>query len=119
MGAIIIYRYSISTILLSVRKKLQVECSQAWLSKKNQGLQKSYFLLPYIICYKKSTLKQFIVTCFKRLILNNKEFILKEILEVKGLMHLFMKYKNTGKNGPRKRRRRLKCILNKYLRLFQ
>jgi len=33
---------------------------------------------------------------FRRLIVKNKEFILQEILAVKGLMQLLMKQRNTG-----------------------
>jgi hypothetical protein len=32
----------------------------------------------------------------KRLIASNREFILNEVVEVKGLMQLLMKHKNTG-----------------------
>jgi len=55
------------------------------------------------------------VTYFKRLILNNKEFILKEILEeileVKWLMHLFMKYKNTGQKWTKEEKKKIKMHL--------
>lgn len=32
----------------------------------------------------------------KRVIASNREFILNEVIEVKGLMHLLMKHQNTG-----------------------
>jgi hypothetical protein len=32
----------------------------------------------------------------KSIIINHKELILKEILEIKGLMQMLMKYRNTG-----------------------
>jgi hypothetical protein len=37
-----------------------------------------------------------IITYAKRLILKNREFILTEVLAVKGLMQLLMKTRNTG-----------------------
>jgi len=51
------------------------------------------------------------MTYFKRLILNNKEFILKEILEVKGLIQLLMKYKNTGKKWTAEEKKKIKMHL--------
>ena len=37
-----------------------------------------------------------IISYFKRLIIKNREFILTEVLAVKGLMYLLMKNRNTG-----------------------
>jgi hypothetical protein len=37
-----------------------------------------------------------IINYFKRLIIKNREFILNEVLAVKGLMYLLMKNRNTG-----------------------
>jgi hypothetical protein len=42
-----------------------------------------------------------IIGYFKKLIVNNKEFILKEVLAVKGLMFLIMKNRNTGEKWTR------------------
>jgi len=50
----------------------------------------------------------------KRLIASNREFILKEVLEVKGLMQLLMKHRNTGlpwtKGETHELKRRLRGI---------
>ncbi len=44
----------------------------------------------------------------KRLITGNREFILKEVLEVRGLMQLLMKHRNTGLPWTREEKRELK-----------
>ncbi|HAP67629.1 MAG TPA: hypothetical protein DCQ99_07605 [Nitrospinae bacterium] len=38
---------------------------------------------------------------FKRLFISNKTFILHEVLEVQGLMHMLMKHHNTGEKWTR------------------
>ena len=45
---------------------------------------------------------------FKRLIIKNKEFILKEVLAVKGLMYLLMKNRNTGEKWTREEKTDIK-----------
>lgn len=49
-----------------------------------------------------------IIEYFKGLIIHNKEFILKEVLEVKGLMQLLMKYRNTGQKWTREEKKKIK-----------
>ncbi len=58
-----------------------------------------------------------IVNYFKRLIINNREFILKEILEVKGLMHLLMKHRNTGQKWTREEKKEIKMHLKNISRV--
>jgi hypothetical protein len=52
-----------------------------------------------------------IINYFKRLIINNREFILREVLSVKGLMYLLMKYRNTGEKWTREEKREIKIHL--------
>ena len=47
----------------------------------------------------------------KRLIIKNKDFILKEVLAVKGLMHLLMKNRNTGEKWTREEKTEIKIHL--------
>ncbi len=49
-----------------------------------------------------------IISYFKKLIIKNREFILTEILAVKGLMSLLMKNRNTGEKWTREERREIK-----------
>jgi len=49
-----------------------------------------------------------IIEYFKGLFIKNKEFILKEVLEVKGLMQLLMKYRNTGEKWTREEKKEIK-----------
>ena len=51
------------------------------------------------------------LTYFKRFIINNREFLLKEILEVKGLVQLLMKCRNTGKKWTREEKNKIKMHL--------
>ena len=44
----------------------------------------------------------------KRLIIKNKDFILKEVLAVKGLMYLLMKNRNTGEKWTREEKTEIK-----------
>jgi hypothetical protein len=50
---------------------------------------------------------------FKRLIASNRELILQEVLEIKGLMKLLMKYKNTGQKWTKEEKREIKNHLKK------
>ena len=52
-----------------------------------------------------------IINYFKRLITKNREFILREVLSVKGLMYLLMKYRNTGEKWTREEKREIKMHL--------
>ena len=54
---------------------------------------------------------------FKRLILHNKEFILKEVLEIKGLMQLLMKNRNTGEKWTKEEKKRIKTHLKSISKL--
>ncbi|BCB95596.1 hypothetical protein JZK55_05180 [Dissulfurispira thermophila] len=47
----------------------------------------------------------------KRLIESNKEFILKEVIEIKGLMHLLMKPQNTGQEWTKEEKIKIKSHL--------
>ena len=49
-----------------------------------------------------------IISYFKKLIIKNREFILTEVLAVKGLMSLLMKNRNTGEKWTREERREIK-----------
>lgn len=44
----------------------------------------------------------------KRLIVSNREFILKEVVEVKGLMQLLMKQRNTGQKWTDEEKKKIK-----------
>ena len=48
---------------------------------------------------------------FRRLLQHNREFIIKEVLEVKGLMHLLMKYKDAGGYWTKEEKREIKLHL--------
>ena len=48
------------------------------------------------------------INYFKRLIIKNREFILAEILAVKGLMYLLMKNRNTGEKWSREEKMEIK-----------
>ncbi|MDH5202744.1 MAG: LETM1 domain-containing protein [Nitrospirota bacterium] len=49
-----------------------------------------------------------IIEYFKRLFIKNKEFILNEVLEVKGLMQLLMKNRNTGEKWTKEEKKEIK-----------
>ena len=49
-----------------------------------------------------------ITNYFKRLIIKNKEFILTEVLAVKGLMYLLMKNRNTSEKWTREEKTEIK-----------
>jgi hypothetical protein len=51
------------------------------------------------------------ISILKRHIANNKEFILTQVLAVKGLMQLLMKSRNTGEKWTREERREIKTHL--------
>lgn len=48
---------------------------------------------------------------FKRLLIKNKEFILDEVLSVKGLMQLLMKHRNTGQKWTKEEIKEIKIHL--------
>ncbi len=48
------------------------------------------------------------INYFRRLIIKNREFILTEVLAVKGLMHLLMKNRNTGEKWSREEKTEIK-----------
>ncbi len=51
-----------------------------------------------------------VVTSYvKQLVVSNRQFILKEILEVKGLMQLLMKHRNTGQKWTKEELRVIKA----------
>lgn len=52
-----------------------------------------------------------IISYFKKLIIKNRDFILTEVLAVKGLMSLLMKNRNTGERWTREERREIKSHL--------
>jgi len=52
-----------------------------------------------------------ITNYFKRLIIKNKEFILTEVLAVKGLMYLLMKNRNTSEKWTREEKTEIKIHL--------
>jgi len=45
---------------------------------------------------------------FKKLLIKNKEFILSEVLEIKGLMQLLMKHRNTGQKWTKEEIKQIK-----------
>ena len=51
------------------------------------------------------------MTYFNRVLRNNREFIIKEVLEVRGLMHLLMKNKGTGQHWTREEKKEIKLHL--------
>jgi hypothetical protein len=52
-----------------------------------------------------------LMNCFKRLLVGNREFILKEALEVRGFMQLLTKHRNTGLPWSKEEKRELKSHL--------
>jgi hypothetical protein len=52
-----------------------------------------------------------IINYFKRLMIKNREFILNEVLAVKGLMSLLMKNRNTGEKWTGEEKREIKMHL--------
>ena len=52
-----------------------------------------------------------LIKIIKRQIANNKEFILTQILAVKGLMQLLMKSRNTGEKWTREEKKKIKTHL--------
>lgn len=52
-----------------------------------------------------------IINYFKRLIIKNREFILTQVLAVKGLMYLLMKNRNTGEKWTREEKTEIKIHL--------
>jgi len=52
----------------------------------------------------------------RRLFISNKEFILKEVSEVKGLMHLLMKHRRLGEHWTREEKREIISHLKKISR---
>lgn len=59
-----------------------------------------------------------IIDYFKKLITRNREFILKEVLEVKGLMQLLMKYRNTGQIWTREEKKEIVVHLKSLSRVI-
>jgi hypothetical protein len=54
----------------------------------------------------------------KSIIINNRELILKEILEIKGLMQMLMKYRNTGQKWTKREKLEVTMYLkNIFIRL--
>jgi hypothetical protein len=53
----------------------------------------------------------------KRLIASNREFILNEVVEVKGLMHLLMKPQNTGQKWTKEEKKEIKAHLKNLSRV--
>lgn len=49
-----------------------------------------------------------IIAYIKRLLIKNKEFILREVLEIKDLMRLLMKVRNTGEPWTKEEKKELK-----------
>ncbi len=56
-------------------------------------------------------MKQVIIVYFKGLLIKNKEFLLSEVLAVKGLMQLLMKNRNTGEKWTKEEIREIKFHL--------
>jgi hypothetical protein len=52
--------------------------------------------------------KRMISTLIKRLVINNRAFILQEVLAVKGLMHLLMKIRNTEQPWTKDEKKEIK-----------
>jgi hypothetical protein len=55
--------------------------------------------------------KAMVINYFKRLMIKNREFILNEVLAVKGLMYLLMKNRNTGEKWTGEEKREIKMHL--------
>jgi hypothetical protein len=55
---------------------------------------------------------------FKRLIQSNKQFILHEVLEVKGLMQLLMKRRNTGEKWTKEEKKEIRHHLKHISKLI-
>ncbi len=56
----------------------------------------------------KDRLRKMLATYFRRLIIKNKEFILEEILAVKGLMQLLMKQRNMNQEWTKEEIKEIK-----------
>ena len=56
----------------------------------------------------KNRLRRMLATYFRRLIMKNKEFILEEILAVKGLMQLLMKQRNMNQEWTKEEIKEIK-----------
>jgi len=56
----------------------------------------------------KNRLGRMLATYFRRLIMKNKEFILEEVLSVKGLMQLLMKQRNMNQEWTKEEIREIK-----------
>lgn len=59
-----------------------------------------------------------LVKYFKSLIIQNREFILKEVLEVRGLMQLLMKHQNTGQKWTRAELKKIKSHLSELAKVI-
>ncbi len=57
------------------------------------------------------------INYLKKIFLRNKEFILKEVLEIKGLMQLLMKNRNTGEKWTREDKKKIKLHLKSISKL--
>jgi hypothetical protein len=51
------------------------------------------------------------VNYFKRLLQHNREFIIKEVLEVRGLTHLLMKCRYSGQHWTKEEKKEIKAHL--------
>jgi hypothetical protein len=49
-----------------------------------------------------------IITYFKRLMIKNRQFLLEEVLAVRGLMSLLMKNRNTGEKWTKEEKKEIK-----------
>ncbi|OGW40219.1 MAG: hypothetical protein A2Y97_06810 [Nitrospirae bacterium RBG_13_39_12] len=58
------------------------------------------------------------INYFKRLFLLNKELIIEKVLEVKGLMQLLMKYRNTGQKWSIQEKIEIKMHLKNIARII-
>ena len=55
---------------------------------------------------------------FKKLLKSNRQFIQHEVLEVKGLMQLLMKHRNTGEKWTRQEKKEIKHHLKHISKLI-
>ena len=51
------------------------------------------------------------MTYFKQLLLQNRDFIMKEVLEIKGFMDLMLKYRTTGQSWTKDEKKKIKMHL--------
>jgi hypothetical protein len=51
------------------------------------------------------------MTYFKRLLLQNRDFIMKEVLEIKGFMDLILKHRTTGQSWTKDEKKKIKMHL--------